>query len=138
MDVSKAAAGTGPFAPLRNVTFRAIWLAGLVSGLGWLIQTIAMSWLMATITPSSVMVALVQAATNLPAFILSIFAGAIVDNFNRRKVMLMARTLMTVTAAALTILYVRYRHPPDKQLEIADALSSSWRSPMRSAWHCSR
>ncbi|RYE32658.1 MAG: MFS transporter [Hyphomicrobiales bacterium] len=103
-DVQKPAAGAGPFAPLRNVTFRAIWLAGLISGLGWLIQTIAMSWLMATITPSSVMVALVQAATNLPAFILSIFAGAIVDNFNRRKVMLAARSLMTVTAVALTIL----------------------------------
>ncbi|MGO4739880.1 MFS transporter [Bosea sp. 2KB_26] len=104
MDVQKPAAGTGPFAPLNNLTFRAIWLAGLISGLGWLIQTIAMSWLMATITPSSVMVALVQAATNLPAFILSIFAGAIVDNFNRRKVMLAARSLMAVTAAALTIL----------------------------------
>ncbi len=104
MDVRKPAAGTGPFAPLRNVTFRAIWLAGLISGLGWLIQTIAMSWLMATITPSSVMVALVQAATNLPAFILSIFAGAIVDNFNRRRVMLVARSLMALTAATLTIL----------------------------------
>lgn len=104
MDVQRPAASTGPFAPLNNVTFRAIWLAGLISGLGWLIQTIAMSWLMATITPSSVMVALVQAATNLPAFILSIFAGAIVDNFNRRKVMLMARSLMAVTAVALTIL----------------------------------
>lgn len=104
MDVQKPTASTGPFAPLNNVTFRAIWLAGLISGLGWLIQTIAMSWLMATITPSSVMVALVQAATNLPAFILSIFAGAIVDNFNRRKVMLMARSLMAVTAVALTIL----------------------------------
>ena len=104
MDVRKPAAGTGPFAPLKNVTFRAIWLAGLISGLGWLIQTIAMSWLMATITPSSMMVALVQAATNLPAFILSIFAGAIVDNFNRRKVMLIARSLMALTAATLTAL----------------------------------
>ena len=104
MDVRKPAAGTGPFAPLSNTTFRAIWLAGLISGLGWLIQTIAMSWLMATITPSSVMVALVQAATNLPAFILSIFAGAIVDNFNRRRVMLIARSLMAVTAATLTVL----------------------------------
>lgn len=104
MDARKPAAGTGPFAPLNNVTFRAIWLAGLISGLGWLIQTIAMSWLMATITPSSVMVALVQAATNLPAFILSIFAGAIVDNFNRRRVMLVARSLMALTAATLTIL----------------------------------
>jgi len=104
MDVRKPTAGTGPFAPLKNVTFRAIWLAGLISGLGWLIQTIAMSWLMATITPSSVMVALVQAATNLPAFILSIFAGAIVDNFNRRRVMLIARSLMALTAATLTAL----------------------------------
>lgn len=104
MDVRKAAAGTGPFAPLKNVTFRAIWLAGLISGLGWLIQTIAMSWLMATITPSSMMVALVQAATNLPAFVLSIFAGAIVDNFNRRRVMLIARALMALTAATLTAL----------------------------------
>lgn len=104
MDVRKPVATTGPFAPLRNVTFRAIWLAGLISGLGWLIQTIAMSWLMATITPSSVMVALVQAATNLPAFILSIFAGAIVDNFNRRRVMLVARSLMALTAAILTVL----------------------------------
>ena len=114
MDVRKPAAGTGPFAPLKNVTFRAIWLAGLISGLGWLIQTIAMSWLMATITPSSVMVALVQAATNLPAFILSIFAGAIVDNFNRRRVMLVARSLMALTAATLTILVavgpVSYTH----------------------------
>ncbi|QEL25994.1 MFS transporter [Bosea sp. F3-2] len=104
MDVRKPVAATGPFAPLRNVTFRAIWLAGLISGLGWLIQTIAMSWLMATITPSSMMVALVQAATNLPAFILSIFAGAIVDNFNRRRVMLIARSLMALTAATLTVL----------------------------------
>ena len=104
MDVRKPSAGTGPFAPLSNTTFRAIWLAGLISGLGWLIQTIAMSWLMATITPSSVMVALVQTATNLPAFILSIFAGAIVDNFNRRRVMLIARSLMVLTAATLTAL----------------------------------
>lgn len=102
MDLQKTAAG--PFAPLNNTTFRAIWLAGLISGLGWLIQTVAMSWLMATITPSSLMVAMVQAATNLPAFILSIFAGAIVDNFNRRKVMLMARSLMVLTALALTFL----------------------------------
>lgn len=103
-DVRKPAAGTGPFAPLNNLTFRAIWLAGLISALGWLIQTIAMGWLMATITPSSLMVALVQTATNLPAFILSIFAGAIVDNFNRRKVMLVARSLMALTAAILTVL----------------------------------
>lgn len=37
------------FAPLRNPTFRSIWLATQVSSLGWLMQTVAISWLMATI-----------------------------------------------------------------------------------------
>lgn len=97
------AISSDPFSPLKNATFRAIWLAGLVSGLGWLIQTVAMSWLMATISSSDLMVALVQAATTLPPFLLSMLAGAIVDNFDRRKVMLVARSLMTAAGIALTI-----------------------------------
>jgi MFS family permease len=37
-------------------------------------QTVAISWLMATVPTSDLMVALEQASSNLPAFILSIFA----------------------------------------------------------------
>ncbi|MBR0857759.1 MFS transporter [Bradyrhizobium liaoningense] len=103
MRTEAPAVSSDPFSPLKNATFRAIWLAGLVSGLGWLIQTVAMSWLMATISSSDLMVALVQAATTLPPFLLSMFAGAIVDNFDRRKVMLVARSLMTAAGVALTI-----------------------------------
>lgn len=50
-------------------------------------QTVAISWLMATISASDLMVALVQAASTLPVFFLSILAGAIADNFSRRWVM---------------------------------------------------
>ncbi len=57
---------------------------------------------MATISSSNLMVALVQAATTLPPFLFSVFAGAIVDNFSRRKVMLIARCLMAVASATLT------------------------------------
>ncbi|QPF95362.1 MFS transporter [Bradyrhizobium commune] len=102
MRTNTHAISSAQFSPLKNRTFRAIWLAGLVSGLGWLIQTIAMSWLMATISSSNLMVALVQAATTLPPFLLSVVAGAIVDNFDRRKVMLIARCLMTAAGATLT------------------------------------
>lgn len=70
------------FAPLRNSTFRSIWFATQVSNLGALMQIVAVGWLMATISTSDLMVALVQASSALPAFILSVFAGAIVDNFN--------------------------------------------------------
>lgn len=90
------------FAPLMQPTFRSIWLATQVSSLGWLMQTVAISWLMATISTSDLMVALVQASSNLPAFILSVFAGALADNFSRRRVMFAGRCLMVIGSAMLT------------------------------------
>ncbi|RWK66573.1 MFS transporter [Mesorhizobium sp.] len=90
------------FAPLKNPTFRSIWLATQVSSLGWLMQTVAIGWLMATISTSDLMVALVQASSNLPAFILSVFVGAIADNFSRRRVMFAGRCLMVVASTMLT------------------------------------
>ncbi|RWK79822.1 MAG: MFS transporter [Mesorhizobium sp.] len=90
------------FGPLRNRTFRPIWLATQVSSLGWLMQTVAISWLMATISNSDLMVALVPASSTLPAFILSVFVGAIADNFNRRRVMFAGRCIMVIASAMLT------------------------------------
>lgn len=95
------------FAPLRNPTFRSIWLARLVSSLGALMQTVAIGWLMATISTSDLMVALVQASSTLPVFILSIFAGAIADNFSRRGIMLVTQCLMAAASAMLTALIAR-------------------------------
>ncbi|TIM51269.1 MAG: MFS transporter, partial [Mesorhizobium sp.] len=81
---------------MENPTFRAIWLAAQVSSLGWLMQTVAISWLMATISTSDLMVALVQAASTLPVFLLSILAGAIADNFSRRWVMFAGHSLIAL------------------------------------------
>lgn len=89
-------------APLKNRTFRSIWLATQVSSLGWLMQIVAISWLMATVSTSDLMVALVTASSTLPAFVLSVFAGAIADNFSRRRVMFAGRCLMVIASAMLT------------------------------------
>ncbi|WP_036263929.1 MFS transporter [Mesorhizobium sp. WSM2561] len=99
-----AAVSSGTFAPLENPTFRSIWLGAQVSSLGWLMQTVAISWLMATISTSDVMVALVQTSTTLPVFILSIFAGAIADNFSRRNVMALGWCLIALSSTMLTVL----------------------------------
>ncbi|AJD43952.1 major facilitator superfamily protein (plasmid) [Rhizobium gallicum bv. gallicum R602sp] len=89
--------------PLRNRAFRAIWTATQISSLGWLIQTTAISWLMATISASDLMVALVQASSTLPAFFLSILAGAIADCFSRRGVMLAGHFLIALASLTLAI-----------------------------------
>ncbi|MDX8503472.1 MFS transporter [Mesorhizobium sp. VK4C] len=99
-----ASLSSATFAPLESPTFRLIWLAAQVSSLGWLFQTVAVSWLMATISTSDVMVALVQTSTTLPVFILSIFAGAIADNFSRRHVMAIGWCVIAVSSIMLTAL----------------------------------
>ncbi|MCW0002277.1 MFS transporter [Pararhizobium sp. YC-54] len=99
----KDPARTSALAPLGNPAFRAIWSATQISSLGWLVQTTAISWLMATISASDLMVALVQASSTLPAFFLSILAGAIADSFSRRGVMLAGHCLIALASATLAI-----------------------------------
>lgn len=83
-----------PLAPFQNKTFRALWSATLVSNLGGLVQTVGAGWMMATIARSDDMVALVQASTTLPVMIFSVAAGALADNFDRRRIMLVAQILL--------------------------------------------
>ncbi|HRO12369.1 MFS transporter [Amaricoccus sp.] len=90
-------------APLGSPIFRAIWLASLVSNFGGLVQAVGAAWMMTTITSSANMVALVQASTTLPIMVFSLAAGAIADNFNRRRVMLVAQGFMLCVSVALTV-----------------------------------
>lgn len=76
-------------------------MATLVSNLGGLIQAVGAGWMMTTLTPSSHMVALVQASTTLPLMALSLPAGVLADNFDRRKIMLTAQSLMLIFSALL-------------------------------------
>jgi MFS family permease len=92
-----------PLAPLRHPNFRLIWTATTVSNLGSLIQAVGASWKMVELTPSEAMVALVQASTTLPIMVLAIVAGAIADNFDRRKVMLAAQLFMLAVSVLLAL-----------------------------------
>lgn len=84
-------------APLRNAAFCSIWSSAQVANLRWLVQTVAIGWLMVTITASDLTVALVQASTTLPAFILSIIA----DTHSRRSVMIIGLSLIALASVAL-------------------------------------
>lgn len=93
-----------PLAPFRYPAFRTIWLAMVVSSLGTMIQSVGAQWLMTDLTQSHSMVALVQASTLLPIMVLGVPAGAIADNFDRRRVMLASQGFMLVASTLLAIL----------------------------------
>ena len=56
-----------------------------------MIQSVGAAWLMTELTGSHLLIALVQASATIPIMLLGIFAGAIADNFDRRRVMLAAQ-----------------------------------------------
>jgi MFS family permease len=97
-------ADTDPPSPLSVPVFRAVWVASMASNFGGLIQSVGASWLMTSLTPSSQMVALVQASTALPILLLSLWSGAVADNLDRRRVMLAAQGFMLAVSVALAVI----------------------------------
>ncbi len=91
----------GTFSPFRYPVYRAIWIANLFSNLGAMVQGVAAAWLMTELTDSNQLIALVQASATLPIMLFGVIAGAIADNFDRRRVMLAAQIGMLITSALL-------------------------------------
>ncbi|HVC61350.1 MAG TPA: MFS transporter [Acetobacteraceae bacterium] len=85
--------------PLRNRTFRRLWLASVVAWLGTWLQNTGAGWLMTTLAPRPLIVAMVQAATIMPVFLLALPGGALADIVDRR-VFLLCTQLWTILAAA--------------------------------------
>ncbi|MBP1857851.1 MFS transporter [Rhizobium herbae] len=92
-----------PLAPFKHDTFRVIWVASLASNFGGLVQAVGAAWMMTSITDSVNMVALVQASTSLPIMLFSLVSGALADNFDRRRIMLIAQCFMLFVSALLTV-----------------------------------
>ncbi|KRQ02081.1 MFS transporter [Bradyrhizobium manausense] len=94
--------GDGITAPLRHVTFRRVWLAGLFSNTGALIRSVGAAWAMTQMTSSADMVALVQTALTIPVMLIAMPAGAIADMHDRRIVSLISLGIALTGASALT------------------------------------
>lgn len=88
----------------RNQTFRSLWIAALASNFGGLVQAVGAAWMMTTLSDKPSMVALVQGSVALPIMVFSLLAGVFADNFDRRRVMLIAQSFMFVVSVILTVM----------------------------------
>lgn len=78
-----------------------MWIASVASNVGTWMQTVAAAWLMTKLATSPLPVALVQTATTLPVFLISLPAGALADLVDRRRWLIFTQTLMLAIAAVL-------------------------------------
>ena len=99
---------TGPegsaWAPLRNRRFALLWAIWVGANIcSWMTEVTA-AWLMTSLTSSALMVSLVQTASTLPVFLLSLPGGALADQVNRRNALIAAQTWLAVVAGLVVTL----------------------------------
>lgn len=107
---TKAAATPGwaalTFSPLENPLFRSIWIGGLVSNLGTVIQRTVAAWVMVTIGGTPLLVSLVHTVAVLPMMLFALLAGALADMFSRKVQMIIALIASASVATLLWLLVV--------------------------------
>jgi MFS family permease len=119
-------------APLRNRNFRLLWLAYLVSTMGDVFLEIGIMVTVYERTGSALKTVSVTVAMLLPRFLAGPFAGAWVDRYSRRKIMVGADLLSAALVSVL--LLVDTTHLPLLYVVVVGlALVSPLRRPARMA-----
>ena len=92
------------FSSFRHRAFTVLWTATVVSNLGGWMYSAASAWLMTTLDPNPVAVSLVQVATSLPTFLFALLAGALADIVDKRRLLIVVESFITVSSTALAAL----------------------------------
>lgn len=89
------------WAPLREPTFRLLWLVWMAANITLWMNDVAAAWQMTSLTTSATMIALVTTASALPVFVLGLPSGALADIVDRRRLFLFTQVWIATIAALL-------------------------------------
>ena len=96
------------WAPLKVELFRSLWIATSIAQIGTWVREAAGPSLMHTLSQGSpVMVARVSAFSNLPICLFSVFAGALADVLDRRRLLIVTQLWMVAVSVILGALTIR-------------------------------
>jgi MFS family permease len=94
------------WAPLRDGTFRMLWLVWVASNVCMWMNDVAAAWKMTSLTTSPTLIALVQTASSLPVFLLGLPSGALADIVDRRRYFMVTQCWVATNAAVLYLVSV--------------------------------
>ena len=92
------------FSSLRSRNYRLYFTGQGISLLGTWMQNIALSWLVYRLTGSVFLLGLIGFTTQIPTFVLSPFAGVLIDRYDRLKIMILAQTFFMIQASVMALL----------------------------------
>ena len=120
----------------RHRNFRLFFVGQGISIIGTWVQTIALSWLMYRLTGSPVLLGLTTFLTQAPILLVGPFSGLLSDRFERRKLLLIAQSLLMLQALVLgTVVLSGYGSPLVLLgLALAQGLIAATDTPVRQAF----
>lgn len=83
--------------------FRRLWLAALAASLGQWMQSTALGWIALDLTNSKSFVGLVVFTSGLPFLLISVPAGALIDRFDRRRVLMSCQAAAAILATVVAV-----------------------------------
>ena len=89
---------TAAFRSLKYRNFRLFFPGLVTTQVGIWIQNVAISWVVYEMTNSPFVMGLITFFNTLPLFLVTPFAGVIIDKFNRRKLLMMIQILFALQA----------------------------------------
>jgi MFS family permease len=121
---------------LRHRNYRLFFGGQSVSLAGSWITRIATSWLVYRLTGSELLLGVVSFCGQIPALVLTPFAGALVDRVDRRQVLLVAQWLSAVQSAALAVLTLtnRITIPELIALQLLQGVVNAFEMPARQSF----
>jgi MFS family permease len=93
-----------PYAPLRIRDFRLLMSAGFLNAIALAMLTVVIGWELYDRTGSALALGIVGLVQIVPNIGLSLFAGAYVDNHDRRKVAMTSAVVIAIVAVILVVL----------------------------------
>jgi MFS family permease len=90
---------------LHYRNFRLYFYGQSISLIGTWIQRITVPWLVYRITGSVFLLGLVGFAGQIPTFLISPFAGVLIDRWNRHKILVVTQVLSLIQALVLALLF---------------------------------
>ena len=86
---------------LHHPNYRLFFIGQAISLIGTWMQSVALQWLIYRMTGSAVLLGTVTFATLIPTFIISPFAGVVIDRMDKRRVIIATQVLFLLEASIL-------------------------------------
>ena len=99
-----AALSTRPYHALRHPDFRRLWAAQFLSQTGSQMQVVAINWNIYLLTHSALALGFVGLTRVVPVIVFSMWGGVVADRADRKRVIFVSQSVMTLVSVALAAL----------------------------------